>query len=122
MNLITDKQTFLFVKEPDNKWYIDLPDYPGPHADLEMVEGADTMLEYVGKGSPEVKLTLSETPFDGASQLTLKHSYSEETGGGGIYLLADYGGVQLDQEMWLCDVTAWLFGKLPAVIFFKHVS
>jgi hypothetical protein len=83
-------QTYKFVKEPTGRWYIDLPEYEGMHADLEMVEGADTMLEYVGKGNHLVYLQLSEQPFAEASELTLLHDYSEQSGGGGIYLLEEY--------------------------------
>lgn len=122
MSATINQQTFKFIKEPSNKWYIDLPEYQGMHADLEMVEGADTMLDYVGKGSAEVYLTLSELPFEGATELKLQHSYTEETGGGGIYLLNEYEGEPLNQEMWLCAVTEWLFGKLPPMIYFKKAD
>jgi len=34
-----------FYKETTGEWYIDLPDYPGPKEDLQMVLGADKMLD-----------------------------------------------------------------------------
>lgn len=119
MNSTINQQTFTFNREDSDRWYIDLPDYPGQHADLEMVSGADTMLEYVGLGRPQVTLVLSEEAFEGASQLTLIDDQSDQPGGGGIYLLKAYNGEEINQEMWLCEVTAWLFGKLPQVIWFK---
>jgi hypothetical protein len=79
--------TYNFIKEQSGRWYIDLPEWTGDKADLEMVAGADTMLDYVGKGSDKVKLALSEEPFEGADILKLIHDYSKEPGGGGIYLL-----------------------------------
>jgi len=121
MTATTNIQTYNFVKEENNRWYIDLPEWTGAKADLEMVEGADTMLDYVGQGSKEVALMLAEYAFEGSNTLKLMHEYPEEQGGGGIYLLAEYDGEVLNQEMWLCEVTAWVFGKLPAVIFFKKV-
>jgi hypothetical protein len=99
-----------FHKEETGKWYIDLPEWTGNKADLEMVEGADTMLDHVGSGSNEVILMLSEEPFEGSAMLKLMYNYSKETGGGGIYLLEDYEGKKLNQEMWLCEVTEWVFG------------
>jgi hypothetical protein len=110
-----------FTKEQTGRWYIDLPDWKGDRAELEMVEGADIMLDYVGSGNNQVKLMLSEQPFEGASVLKIVHDYSKETGGGGIYLLEKYKGKFLNQEMWLCEVTEYVFGKLPAEIYFKKV-
>ncbi|HEY2581812.1 MAG TPA: DUF6717 family protein [Mucilaginibacter sp.] len=120
--LTQNLQTYKFIKEPSGKWYIDLPEWEGNKADLEMVEGADIMLDYVGEGNPEVNLALSELPFDGANILKLIHGYSQQTGGGGIYLLESYEGKYLNQEMWLCEVTEWVFGKLPAIIYFKDAG
>ncbi len=83
-----------------------------------MVEGADTMLDYVGEGANEVTLTLAEEPFDGANVLKLTQDLSQEIGGG-IYFLEEYEGESINQQMWLCEVTEWVFGKLPATIYFK---
>jgi hypothetical protein len=112
-------QTYRFLKEPTGRWYIDIPDWQGEHADLEMVSGADTMLEYVGQGASEVTLSLAEQPFEASTSLKLIHDYSKEIGGGGIYLLDEYQSVVLNQEMWLCEVTEYVFGKLPSMIYFK---
>jgi hypothetical protein len=70
-----------------------------------MVEGADVMLDHVGKGNIEVELILSEQQFDGSAILKLVHDYSKETGGGGIYLLHSFDSEILNQQMWLCEVT-----------------
>lgn len=114
-----DLKTYRFNKEDTGRWYIDIPEWTGHKADLEMVEGADTMLNYVGQGYPRVDLTLSEQPFAGADELKLLNDHSDRPGGGGIYLLENYEGEELNQQMWLCEVTAWVFGKLPPVIYFK---
>jgi hypothetical protein len=119
MESTTNLQPYKFIKDSTEKWYIDLPEWTGDKADLEMVAGADTMLEYVGKGNNEVELLLSEFPFEESNILKLIHDYSKETGGGGIYLLEEYDGEILNQEMWLCEVTEWVFGKLPPFIYFK---
>jgi len=111
--------TYRFYKDDTGRWYVDIPDWKGTQADLEMVEGADTMLDYVGLGNHEVVLSLSEEAFLDASELKLIHDYSKQTGGGGIYLLENYDEEILNQEMWLCEVTEWVFGKLPSIIYFK---
>ena len=112
-------QVYGFYKEDTERWYIDIPNWTGNKADLEMVSGADTMLDYVGKGSRNVTLSLSEQPFPGADVLRLVTDYSGETSGGGIYFLERYNGELLNQGMWLCEVTEWVFGRLPAFIYFK---
>jgi hypothetical protein len=49
-------QTYRFIKE-GTEWYIDLPEYienGGSKGDLQMVEGADTMLDIISAGGDEV--------------------------------------------------------------------
>jgi len=83
-----------------------------------MVVGADTMLDFLGQGDSVVELSLSETPFDGADELKLTQDLTGDIGGG-VYLLESYLGEALNQEMWLCEVTEFVFGKLPLLIYFK---
>ena len=117
--MATAVNTYKFVKE-SGRWYIDLPDWPGVKADLEMVEGADIMLDYVGEGSSVVDLMLAEQPFEGSATLKLIEDYAEHVGGG-IYFLEEYDGKTLNQQMWLCDVTKYVFGGLPEFIYFRKV-
>ena len=119
MSLSENVRSYKFIKEPTGQWYIDLPEWTGEKADLQMVAGADTMLDYLGKGNNVVELQLSEIPFDGSTVLKLMQDYGKEIGAGGIYLLENYEGEILNQEMWLCEVTEWVFGKLPPLIYFK---
>ncbi|MDO3643121.1 DUF6717 family protein [Mucilaginibacter sp. L3T2-6] len=121
MTTQTNFQTYKFIKGDSGKWYIDLPDWTGQKADLEMVGGADTMLDHVGSGAPEAELILSEFPFANADVLELIHDYSRQPGGGGIYFLGNYNGEILNQEIWLCEVTEFVFGKLPPQIYLKKV-
>lgn len=115
-----ENEHYVFLKENTGRWYIDLPEWPGPKAELEMVEGADIMLDYVGQGNNRVELILSETPFENASVLKLTKDLTGDIGGG-MYILERYDGVDLNQEMWLCEVTTYVFGHLPPAIFFKKV-
>jgi hypothetical protein len=119
--MTTTVNTYKFVKEDTGRWYIDLPNWQGVKADLEMVEGADIMLDYVGEGSREVELILTEAPFEGSTELQLIEDYKDHVGGG-IYLLNEYEGKTLNQQMWLCDVTKFVFGKLPPAIYFKKTA
>lgn len=112
---------YTFIKEDTGRWYIDLPGWTGSKAELEMVEGADTMLDYVGQGNRCVELLLSETPFENASVLKLTKDLSDDIGGG-MYLLESYNSEFLNQEMWLCEVTQYVFGHLPPAIYFKKTA
>lgn len=111
-------QKIKFYKEVPGRWYVDLPDWQGPKADLEMVEGADNMLEYAAEGECEVYLNISENNFDGADVLEFI-SMSEEIGNGAYYKLEKYKGIEINLKMWLCDVCQWHFGKFPNKIYIQ---
>jgi hypothetical protein len=113
-------RTFKFEKEKTGRWYIVLPGWTGKRADLEMVQGADKMLDHVGEGANEVTLALNEQPFFEATPLTLYDGNLPV--GGGMYLLNKYESVELNQQLWLCAVTEHVFGHLPQVIYFKRVN
>jgi hypothetical protein len=58
-------ETYKFIKE-GREWYIDLPEYlasGGSKGDLQMVEGADTMLDIISEGATEVCLLLDRAFF-----------------------------------------------------------
>jgi hypothetical protein len=42
-----------------DRWYIDIPEWQGPRANLEMVAGADTMLEVFANGQERVNVTFT---------------------------------------------------------------
>ena len=99
-------ETFKFEKESDNKWYVVLPEWEGEHWELEMVMGADTMLDILAQGESEVYASLSLEPIDNAICLTFDKHYE---GGGWYNLKSDL----FEFPVWLCHVTKFVFGKLP---------
>ncbi len=109
-------RTFKFYKESDNRWYVDLPEWTGEKSDLEMVAGADSMLEYMAEGESEIKVTLSETEFEGADVLQFL-SEATEIGNGAYYQMENYKGIQIGLKMWLCNVTLFVYGKFPDKIY-----
>ena len=42
-----------------DRWYIDLPEWLGPRANLEMVAGADTMLDVFAQDQERVNVTFT---------------------------------------------------------------
>lgn len=114
---------YKFVKD-SGRWYIDLPEYVGSRADLEMVMGADTMLDAISGGKDEVHLTMCDVPF------VLEDTEPIETQafplvkirdtpeyGGAMYHLKEWYGEEYNTEMWLCDVVKFVFGRMPEIIY-----
>jgi hypothetical protein len=103
-----------FKKEEDNKWYIDLPEWTGDKADLEMVAGADTLLDILSNNSNTATIEVSETPIENAIKLKkLHHIY-----GGAEYKIFDCPGVE---KAWLCKVTKFVYGGyMPNYLFIKQ--
>ena len=105
-----------FYKESDNRWYVDLPEWEGSKDDLEMVFGADSMLEYMAEGEGQVWINISEEEFENADKLEFI-KLATEIDNGAFYKLNKYRGVDIGLEMWLCDVTKFVFGYFPKTIF-----
>jgi 2C-methyl-D-erythritol 2,4-cyclodiphosphate synthase len=115
-------QTHKFYKEDYGGWYIDLPQYleaGGSKADLAMVAGADTMLDIVAEGNNRVAITMATEPFEGADKVQLL-KLCEPSVGGGYYLMSVFEGRAVNQEMWLCGVTEFVFGTMPEEIYLKR--
>lgn len=104
-------------------WFAVIPEWQGPKADLQMVCGADTWLDLLCQGEWHVWLTISNEPFEGASELkliALGEYDNVEVGSGASYKLSTkLMGIDYDLEMWLCDVTKFVFGDFPKIIYFK---
>jgi hypothetical protein len=114
-------RAYTFIKT-DEGWFIDLPVYieqGGNPGDLQMVDGADTMLDVMANGNNAVSLTLDTKPFEGADELILTEK-CDPLIGGGYYLMKTYRGQEMNRSMWLCQVTEFVFGDLPERIFVRQ--
>jgi len=110
-----------FIKEGSD-WFIDLPEYieqGGSKGDLQMVEGADKMLDYISGENNEVSLIIDRNFFTGSDELILIER-CDPVIGGGYYTLRTFEGKEIHQTMWLCAVTEYVFGDLPEQIFIKR--
>ncbi|MBL7929522.1 MAG: hypothetical protein JNL47_08670 [Bacteroidia bacterium] len=115
-------QPYKFIKT-GNDWYIDLPAFleqGGSIGDLQMVDGADKMLDLVAGKENSVMLYISSTGFEGADMLLLTEK-CDPLIGGGYYLMKMFEGREINQTMWLCHVTEFVFGDIPEQIFIKRV-
>lgn len=114
------KLDIIFEKETNGNWYVVLPDWKGSKSDLQMVAGADTMLDILAKNKNSVKLHFELTPYEGSNCIELVELLQE--GFGADYILKKYNGKDLNLEMWLCDVTKFVFGYFPVGIYFNKIE
>ncbi|WP_316818858.1 DUF6717 family protein [Pedobacter nyackensis] len=113
------KDTFRFYKTASGKWYIDFPEWSGSIDDLQMVDGADTMLDRVSGYTNECYLEMSDEPFDCADKIKLVQDLTNSVGGGN-YVMETYKGEQVNHAMWLCQVTVDVFHELPDIIYIGY--
>ena len=106
-----------FYKEKTGRWYIDLPEWEGEKEDLEMVLGADDLLNILAEGEDFVYMEIGDEKFPGASQMVLVEPGSIEMGGC-WYLIPTIGQIDFNLRIWLCDVTKFVFEKFPENIWF----
>lgn len=107
----------LFEKDPDDKWYVILPEFQGDRAELQMIDGADTMLEMFANGEPLVSVTVSDELLEDADVLNFVR-YTPICGGAD-YLLYKHDGEIVNLDVWLCDVTLQVFDTFPSLIYIK---
>jgi hypothetical protein len=108
-----------FYKTDDDRWFIDLPEYieqGGDHEDLEMVRGADKLLDRISNGSNTAQVEVSLTPKL-KKGVCLVRVHQDEVGATYINLFNPL------QTVWLCHVTQFVFKKdYPAVILVSQIS
>ena len=120
INLIKNKtkmKNLKFEKENDGKWYIVLPEWEGAHNELEMVAGADTLLEKLSLDGKYCNLNVSEDFVENAIKLEL----DRHAGGGGVYkVFYPDNQRKIVPEIWLCHVTKFVYGGiLPEELYFS---
>jgi len=112
---------YKFIKT-GHDWYIDLPEFleqGGSIGDLQMVDGADKMLDMMAGNKSSIILHIDREQFEGADKLTLTEKCDPYVGGG-YYIMEQYEGQEINRTMWLCQVTEFVFGDIPQQIFVKR--
>lgn len=113
-----------FYKTNIGEWYIDLPEWEEDKSALQMVLGADTLLDIMAQGHKEILVHFSDEGFPGAFVLSWLHDghVSFEEAGGATYHLDNYRGIKYDFSLWLCDVTIFVFNGFPKHIYFSCLT
>lgn len=104
-----------FYKTPEHRWYIDIPNWEGSKDDLEMVSGADTLLEIFAQGENTINLSFSDKIIQ--DSIILYKIEDTPDIGGSLYMVNEYEGINYDLQIWLCGVTEWVFGYMPKIIY-----
>jgi hypothetical protein len=104
-------KNYTFNKE-QGCWYIDLPNWNGTKGELQMVGGADTLLDHLSNNGITVDVMLSTDKICPEGFETLKRIFQTPPNGC-IYHLGF-------TPVWLCNVTKFVFeGIFPKKINFK---
>ena len=109
-----------FYKEYSGTWYIDLPEFLekglGTKANLMMVAGADTFLDYISKLGNRIEVTIETQPFEGYKHELVKIGMGKDqavldaVGHAPVDYGAYYKTTEEDHVLWLCPVTEYVFG------------
>lgn len=130
-------KTLSFYKE-FGIWYADLPAFleagMGTKANLMMVDGSDTFLDYLSNNSGKATLKISTDHFEDADAILNKirigmnkelldnigHAFVDY---GAYYHVDSFKGETLNHQLWLCPVTEYVFeGGYPENIFIKLIN
>ena len=102
-----------FEKWEDGRWFVILPDYDGDQEDLEMVDGADTLLDFLTTDGLYVTVEVSLEEKEGWPSLRLV-AHDEI---GGTYQVENLEG--FSQDVWLCNVVHYVFSEHPECLYCK---
>ena len=96
----------LSFEKTDGRWYLVAPEWRGPHDALQMVAGADSMLDELAESAFVTLDIWREFPIEGGYQHArlLSHGWYKTDSG---------------KDFWLCSVTEWVFGEYPKEFWFR---
>lgn len=108
-------KVFNFEKDPDGRWYAIIPEWVGERAELEMVEGADFLLDILAQGAVFVQVKMTEDATIGYK--THLEAVEEESEGMRYFVTVYENNETLGFTAWLCHVTKFVFGYFPKNIY-----
>ena len=126
--------TVSFTCKDNNRWYVDFPGWPLKQDHLEMVAGADDLLDLLNDGSNHVHLkvsTNSSKPFPDMAPSTrlirLQKVKSALTRGAFYTVETQLKGwenpsASRRKQLWLCPVTLTVLGHYPKNIYFVELK
>ena len=115
------KKKLTFIKLA-GKWFVHLPNYPGHYSDLEMVLGADVMCDMIDTHDTGYITVIVDTE-PSENQFTTKEYIldfiNSTEGADGEQDGANYRMREFKLDVWLCNVTKYVFGEFPATFYIR---
>lgn len=104
--------------ELNKRWYVDYPEYPGPHSDLEMVIGADKLCMSLAEGSSYVDVWLSLSKPQNPTKKLVLDTNGQKYGRDYVYFRSHRENIwKYKWRVWLCPVMIYTFGYYPSKIY-----
>ena len=106
-----------FNRLSSNRWYANIDDYPGDFEDLEMIMGADELLDRLSCGGDFVKVSIiaDEIPSFPPNMKLTKYKEDET----GAYYTQDF--YDHLPSVFICNVTKFVFGYFPDIIYLTKI-
>lgn len=109
----TSRAVMKFNKLSSNRWYAEVDDWPGDFEDLQMIFGADTLLDKLSDGKDYVKLAIYADEIPNKFTVML-NKYNEDKEGA-YYMQRYYGDIP--ESVFICNVTEFVLGYFPDTIY-----
>ncbi|MDE6755070.1 MAG: hypothetical protein K2J82_10735 [Muribaculaceae bacterium] len=107
-----------FERFENGRWYVVFPEWEGDQDDLEMVEGADKMLDALTEDGLYSSLDVDlEEPADGEYFILEMEAHDPDGAFYNIVNCPKFEGI-----IWLCNVTHEFFGDHPDRIYCRVIS
>lgn len=104
------KKILSFVKLSE-RWFVDIP-WEGDVSDLQMVAGADLLLDSLCNGNTRISIEVSTDPIK--DYIHLNRVSEDEFGATYGVNIPNFSG-----EIWLCPVTLAVFPNYPKDLYMK---
>lgn len=114
--------TYTFIKK-NGSWQL-LHHKAGTHRKepLPLDDGSNSLLNLLADGNDKVKLRLTTEPFKDAQELELLQSCQPFLEGGYYRMRQDNKGTENSCQLWVSDVTKYVFGAVPDRIYVRTVK
>ena len=117
----SENRIFRFYRVPSGRWYVDLPEWRGGRWHLEMVSGADVLLdELCSTDKDEVHIQVSSRKKYKTNSITLT-KVADSPYDGADYVVSESDLDIKLKDLWLCGVTAFVFGDMPEKIYCRKI-